>query len=141
MIIISPSIRIPFSEITFAYMRSSGPGGQHVNKTSSAVQLRFHIEHSPSLSAEVKRRLAHLAGSRLTTDGELIIEARCFRSQEANRRDALERLRALIARAARPPRTRRPTTVPQAERRRRVTAKRMRSQIKQLRGRANDEDS
>jgi len=141
MLIISAAIRIPISEISFAYMRASGPGGQHVNKTSSAVQLRFPMVSSPSLSVDVKRRLAHLAGSRLTTDGELIIEARRFRSQEANRRDALERLSSLIARAARPPRARRPTTVPQAERRRRVSSKRIRSQVKKLRGRAGDEDA
>jgi len=140
MLVISPSIRIPLAEFSFAYMRSSGPGGQHVNKTSSAVQLRFDIGNSPSLGADVKRRLAHLAGSRLTLGGELIIEARRFRSQEANRRDAIERLSMLIARAARPPRARRATSVPQAERRRRVTAKRMRSGIKKLRGRAGDED-
>lgn len=136
MLVVSPSIRIPSREISIACVRSSGPGGQHVNKTSTAVQLRFDIAGSASLPAEVKQRLARLGGSRVTSDGELIIEARRFRSQDANRRDALERLRTFIERAARPVRVRRPTNVPQGERRRRLNAKRMRSQVKKLRGRS-----
>jgi ribosome-associated protein len=140
MLIISPSIRIPFSEISFEYIRASGPGGQHVNKTSTAVQLRFHVVHSPSLPEDVKRRLKQLSGSRLTTEGELIITARRFRSQDANRRDALERLRSFIAHAARPVRPRRPTGVPKASRRRRLTAKRMRGQVKKLRAKAGGEE-
>lgn len=121
-------------------MRSSGPGGQHVNKTSTAVQLRFHIVDSHALPADVKRRLLHVGGSRVTADGELIIEARRFRSQDANRRDALERLRALIARAAQPVRIRRTTGVPRAERRRRLSAKRVHSRLKKLRGRVVPEE-
>ncbi len=135
MLVISPSIRIPLSEISLAYIRSSGPGGQHVNKTSTAVQLRFNIGDSASLSDDIKLRLARLAGSRLTQGGDLIIEARRFRSQEANRRDALDRLSTLIARAERPPRARRATTVPRAELRRRLTGKRIRSRVKKLRTR------
>ncbi len=140
MLIISPSIRIPLSEISFACVRASGPGGQHVNKTSSAVQLRFDIFNSPSLSADVKRRLAQAAGRRVSTAGELIIEAQRFRSQEANRRDALERLNALILHAARPPRARRPTSVPRAERRRRLAGKRLRAQVKKMRSRTADNE-
>lgn len=140
MLIISPSIRIPFSEISFEYIRASGPGGQHVNKTSTAVQLRFDIGRSPSLSDDVKRRLMQLSGSRLTTGGELIITARRFRSQEANRRDALERLRSLIMCAARPVHKRRSTRVPQASRRRRLTGKRMRGQLKKMRAKAGAEE-
>jgi ribosome-associated protein len=140
MLVISPSIRIPLSEISFAFMRASGPGGQHVNKTSTAVQLRFDIVNSPSLPDDVKRRLAHLGDSRVTTEGELIINARRFRSQDANRRDALERLRSFIAHAASPPRPRRPTGVPKASRRRRLTAKKMRGQIKKLRAKAGGEE-
>ncbi len=140
MLVISSSIRIPFNEISFEYMRASGPGGQHVNKTSTAVQLRFHIANSPSLPEDVKRRLVQLSGSRVTTGGELIINARRFRSQEANRRDALERLRSFINRAARPVRNRRRTCVPKASRRHRMTAKRMRSQTKKLRAKAGGEE-
>jgi ribosome-associated protein len=140
MLIISPAIRIPFHEIVFEYTRASGPGGQHVNKTSTAVQLRFHIAHSPSLPEEVKRRLIQLGGGRVTTGGEMIITARRFRSQEANRRDALDRLRSFISRAARPARIRRSTAVPKASRRLRLTAKRMRGQIKKLRAKAGAEE-
>jgi len=140
MLVISPSIRIPAHEISFEYIRASGPGGQHVNKTSTAVQLRFHITNSLSLSEDVKRRLAHLCGSRVTRDGELIITAQRFRSQEANRRDALERLRSFIARAAQPARIRRKTDVPKASRRRRLLAKNIRGQVKKLRARAGDEE-
>ena len=140
MLVISPSIRIPLNEISFEYIRASGPGGQHVNKTSTAVQLRFHITNSPSLTEDVKRRLALLAGSRVTRDGELIITAQRFRSQEANRRDALERLRSFIARAAFRPRFRCPTGVPKASRRRRLESKRLRGQVKKLRGQAGDEE-
>jgi ribosome-associated protein len=140
MLVISPSIRIPFNEISFEFIRASGPGGQHVNKTSTAVQLRFHIVNSPSLPEDVKRRLMQLSGSRLTTEGELIITARRFRSQDANRRDALERLRSFIACAARPVRNRRKTRVPKASRRRRLTAKRMRGDVKKLRAKAGSEE-
>jgi len=140
MLAVSPSIRIPSGEISFAYVRSSGPGGQHVNKSSTAVQLRFPVVDSPSLPADVKRRLVRLGGSRVTAAGELVIDARRFRSQDANRRDALERLSLLIARAAQPARIRRPTTVPCGERRRRLSAKRVRSQVKKLRGRAGIEE-
>jgi ribosome-associated protein len=140
MLIISPSIRIPFNEISFEFIRASGPGGQHVNKTSTAVQLRFHIVNSPSLPEDVKRRLMQLSGSRLTTEGELIITARRFRSQDANRRDALERLRSFLACAARPVRKRCRTRVPKASRRRRLTAKRMRGDVKKLRAKAGSEE-
>ena len=140
MLVISPSIRIPADEISFEYIRASGPGGQHVNKTSTAVQLRFHITNSPSLTEDVKRRLALLGGSRVTRDGELIITAQRFRSQEANRRDALERLRSFLVHAAQPARIRRKTDVPKASRRRRLLAKNIRSQVKKLRGPAGDEE-
>lgn len=92
------------------------------------------------MTEDLKRRLAHLCGSRVTRNGELIITAQRFRSQEANRRDALERLRSFIARAAQPARIRRKTGVPQASRRRRLLAKNMRGQVKKLRGPAGDEE-
>jgi len=140
MLNISPAIRIPVNEISFDYIRASGPGGQHVNKTSTAVQLRFHIIKSPSLPEDVKRRLLQQGGSRLTTEGELIIAARRFRSQEANRRDALERLCSIIEHAARPARKRRSTRVPSASRRRRLSAKRMRGQVKKLRAKSYSDE-
>jgi ribosome-associated protein len=139
MLIISPSIRIPDNEISFEYMRSSGPGGQHVNKTSTAVQLRFDIANSCSLPGGVKRRLIQLGGSRVTAAGELIITARRFRSQDANRRDALERLRGLVLRSLRPVRSRRRTAVPRASRLRRLHDKSMRSQLKKKRSRVGEE--
>ena len=89
---ITPTLSIPDNELTFTFVRSSGPGGQNVNKVATAAQLRFDVRNSPSLSVEVKERLAKLAGIRMTQDGILIIEARRYRTQEQNRADALLRL-------------------------------------------------
>ena len=102
-------ITIPDSELSFSFVRSSGPGGQNVNKVATAAQLRFDLRNSPSLPAEVKERLAKLAGSRLTQDGMLMIEAKRYRSQEQNRADALLRLAALIEKATHRPRVRHST--------------------------------
>jgi len=121
-------------------MRASGPGGQHVNKTSTAVQLRFHIGNSPSLPEDVKHRLMHIAGGRITAQGEIIISARRFRSQEANRRDALDRLRSFISRAAHPARVRRRTGVPESSRRRRLQGKKKRGQVKKMRAHVGAEE-
>ena len=127
------------TELNFSFIRASGPGGQKVNKTSSAVQLRFNAVRSPSLSPEIKDRLLKLAGSRATTNGEIIIEASRFRTQEANRKDALDRLAQLIRQAAHRPRRRRPTKPTLASRRRRVEAKKQRGQVKRLRRKPVDQ--
>ena len=133
MISVTPTISLDESEFQFDFVRSSGAGGQNVNKVSTAVQLRFDAAHSPSLPDEVRVRLLRLAGSRATTEGVLIIKAQAFRTQERNRRDAVERLVELIRVAAQPPKIRRKTKPSLASQRRRVEAKRQRSQTKQLR--------
>jgi ribosome-associated protein len=133
MIQITPNIIIDENEIQQEFMRASGPGGQHVNKTATAVQLRFDVRHSPSLPHDVRERLVRLAGNRLTDDGVLIITARQFRSQERNRQEAIDRLVALIRAAARKPKPRRKTKPTPASKRRRLDAKRRRSSIKRLR--------
>ena len=112
MIDITPSIQIDEQEIEFVFIRSTGPGGQNVNKVSSAVQLRFNVQKSPSIPQEVKLRLVRLAGKRLTSDGVLIIEARQYRSQERNRQAALVRLVRLIQQACEPPKPRHKTKHP-----------------------------
>src|SRR5687767_15252524 len=106
---ITPSISIDPSELTISFIRASGPGGQNVNKVSSAAQLRFDLTGSPSLSPSVKSRAARLAGSRLTNDGEIVITADQHRTQAFNRDDAMGRLVALLAAAAVPPKPRRAT--------------------------------
>ena len=133
MLQITPTLAIDESEIREAFVRASGPGGQNVNKVATAVQLRFDVGRSPSLPDEVRHRLARLAGRRLSSDGVLTIEARRYRTQARNRQDALDRLVALIRKAAEPPKLRVRTTPTRASVRRRLTTKRQRSQIKQLR--------
>ncbi|MFQ5611647.1 MAG: alternative ribosome rescue aminoacyl-tRNA hydrolase ArfB [Anaerolineae bacterium] len=130
MLQITPAIAIDESELRFEFIRASGPGGQNVNKVSSAVQLRFDARNSPSLPAEVRQRLFRLAGKRLTDDGVLIITARRYRTQEQNRQDAVERLVELVRRAAERPKPRRPTKPSAASRERRLEGKRRRSQTK-----------
>src|SRR5262252_6241571 len=109
MIPVTIKIALDEREITESFVRASGPGGQNVNKVASAVQLRFDIRRSPSLPQPVRERLERLAGTRVTQDGVLVITAQRFRSQERNRKDALDRLVAVIRRAATPPPPRRPT--------------------------------
>lgn len=135
MIHITATIAIAEREIEERFIRASGPGGQNVNKLATAVQLRFDVRRSPSLPADVRARLAQLAGRRLTHDGVLVITAQRHRTQERNRDDALARLIELIRRAATPPIHRRPTKPTAASRRARRDAKGRRSAIKGLRAR------
>jgi ribosome-associated protein len=140
MIRITDHIAIDESELDESFIRSSGPGGQNVNKLSTAVQLRFDVRRSPSLTDEVRARLARLAGRRLTRDGVLIITAQNHRTQERNRADALDRLIELIRQAAVRPVPRRATRPTKASRRRRLDSKKRRSGIKALRGGAPHEE-
>jgi ribosome-associated protein len=130
---INPSIKIGDDELEFSFIRSPGPGGQNVNKVSSAVQLRFNIQRSPSIPQEVKERLTRLAGRRLTSEGVLIIEARQYRSQERNRQAAVERLVRLVQQASEPPKPRHKTRPTHAATLRRLESKRKRSELKRLR--------
>jgi ribosome-associated protein len=134
MLRVTDTISLDDSELSESFVRSSGPGGQNVNKVSSAVQLRFDVRASPSLPNDVAVRLMRLAGKRLTKDGVIVIIAQSHRAQERNRADARERLFGLIREAAVRPVPRRATRPPKAEKRRRLEAKKHRSGIKNLRG-------
>jgi ribosome-associated protein len=135
MIEITDDISIDEQELQWEFIRSSGPGGQNVNKVSTAVQLRFDVKQSPSLSVEVKKRLVRLAGRRMTREGELIIEARQYRYQERNRQDALKRLKELIRKAAQKPKIRHKTKPTLSSRMKRLETKRRQGEKKRLRQR------
>ncbi len=138
MLRVAPGITIPEREIGMSFIRASGPGGQNVNKVSTAVQLRFDVARSPSLPEAVRVRLSALAGHRMSRDGVLQITAQRFRSQERNRRDALERLVMLIEEAARPVKPRKATRPSHGSRARRLESKRRRGDVK--RGRSGKVD-
>jgi len=133
MIYINKNISIDESELHEDFIRSSGPGGQNVNKVATAVQLRFNITPSTSLPDDVKERLVKIAGKKVTKDGELIIKAARFRTQEMNRKDALERLIDLIKKAIEVPRPRRKTKPTKASKERRMETKHKRSEVKAMR--------
>ena len=128
-----PVAPVPPGEVTYEFFRASGPGGQNVNKVSTAVRLRFDVIRSASLSDEAKARLMRLGGRKVTGDGVMVIEARRFRTQEQNRRDAEVRLSRLLAQARRRPRTRKPTKPTATARRRRLEAKKRRARTKRER--------
>jgi ribosome-associated protein len=131
---VTENISIDDSELEESFVRSSGPGGQNVNKVSSAVQLRFDVRRSPALPNDVAVRLMKLAGSRLTKDGVIVIVAQEHRDQSRNRVEARERLFDLIRKAAVKPTVRRATKVPKAQKKKRVEGKKHRGQIKAMRG-------
>ena len=133
MIRISDHIHIDEAELEESFVRSSGPGGQNVNKLSTAVQLRFDVRHSPSLPNDVAVRLMRLAGKRMTKDGVLVIIAQNHRTQERNRAEALQRLVALVREASIRPVPRRATKPTKASKQRRIERKKHRSDIKSLR--------
>jgi len=140
MIKITDEILIDEQEVHIEFVRASGPGGQNVNKVSTAVQLRFDVHHSDSLPADVRARLLRSGGRRMTAEGMLVIEAKRYRTQEQNRQDAIERLVSLVRKAAQPPAARKKTRPTAASKMRRLEAKRYRSQVKRLRRDRSGED-
>lgn len=131
-----PRPEIPAGEVRFTFVRSPGPGGQNVNKLATACELRFHVASTTLLDAAGRQRLRRLAGRRLTRDDDIVIEAHRLRTQEQNRRDALDRLAALIAAARQVPKARKKTRPTQGSVERRLESKRKRQQTKRMRGRA-----
>jgi ribosome-associated protein len=140
MIPITPTLSLREDELDFRFVRASGPGGQNVNKVSTAVELRFDAARSPSLSDDVRARLIRLAGTRANTEGVILIDARRHRSQTLNREDAVSRLIGLIQRAAERRRPRIATKPSAASQRKRVATKKVRAAVKKTRGRVAPDD-
>lgn len=140
MIPVTPTLSIDERDLDERFIRAAGPGGQNVNKVSTAVELRFRLGGHTVLEDEVRARLERLAGRRLTLDGEIVIRADAHRTQERNRADALARLVALVEQATHRPKPRHKTKVPRAERQRRVDHKKRRGDVKAGRGKVRGED-
>lgn len=140
MIHVNGTIAIAERELSFSYFSAQGPGGQHVNRAATAVQLRFDAASSPSLTAEVVERLRRVAGRRMTEDGVVIVRAQRFRSQDMNRQDAIDRLVAMLQRAARAPTARRPTRPSRQAKERRLESKHRRATVKRSRGTPRGDD-
>jgi ribosome-associated protein len=131
---------IPDEEVSETFVRASGPGGQNVNKVSTAVELRFDAQNSPTLTDAIRERLIQLSGSRATKDGVIVLLAQTYRTQDMNRQDARVRLQDLVNRAAKPPPPpRRPTKPTKAAKERRLDGKAIRGNVKKLRGRIDDD--
>lgn len=130
---ITPTLQIDESELQFEYIRASGPGGQNVNKVATAVQLRFNALNSPALASGIKGRLIQLTGKRVNAEGILVIEARRFRTQEANREDAIRRFTELVRKALVPPKPRRKTNPTAVSKEKRLKEKKQRGEIKKNR--------
>ncbi len=140
LIHVTDKISLSETQLRWHFVRASGPGGQNVNKVSSAVELRFDVAHTRHLTTDIKTRLRRLAGSRMTALGVLVIQARRFRSQARNRDDALQRLIDLVRAASISPKPRQPTVPSKAAIRRRLEAKKTRAATKQLRGAVREFD-
>ena len=130
---ITPTLQIEERELQFEYIRASGPGGQNVNKVATAVQLRFDVTNSPSLASDIKGRLIRLSGKRVNADGILVIEARRFRTQEANREDAIRRFTELVQKSLVPPKPRRKTRPTASSKEKRLREKKQRGETKKSR--------
>lgn len=140
MIKITEDLSLDDSELVWEFVRGSGPGGQKINKASTAVQLRFDVRQSPSLPEDIKHRLIDLAGSKMTSEGVLLIDARRYRTQERNRNDALDRLIELLQEAAVEPKTRIKTQPSRLSTEKRLNEKRKSSEKKRRRKRVSPDD-